>query len=391
MDDAASLLLLTHEFPPYPGGVARFCSSMAAAAARAGFRVTVFAPNHRRRDSMDYEEARNVEVVRFEGDIFNIKDLSSLKGIVKPLLSRQSWNIVHLADWPMLLAARGIRSATTERVASFHGSDVMVLKNSWRARLLGSRASLKAVDRYMCNSMFTSTVLTQAFPWISGRSITVAPLGVDGMWFDPPSEAAVSEFKRIVAFDSEDRLVLTVARLDARKGHLQTIAALSRLPDAMKVHLKYVCVGACHDLELVEKMQAVARAGRVKLHVTDSLPTALVRAAYSMATVFSLTAEPMKRRIEGFGLVLLEAAAAGLPAVVTAVHAIPEVVDPVSGWICQTGDIDALMRAFAGALTDGRRESLRDACIRHARKFPWDECARLTYGSAHPKVAFRET
>jgi phosphatidylinositol alpha-1,6-mannosyltransferase len=144
-------------------------------------------------------------------------------------------------------------------------------------------------------------------------------------------------------------------------------------------------------LELVEKMQAVARAGRVKLHVTDSLPTALVRAAYSMATVFSLTAEPMKRRIEGFGLVLLEAAAAGLPAVVTAVHAIPEVVDPVSGWICQTGDIDALMRAFAGALTDGRRESLRDACIRHARKFPWDECARLTYGSAHPKVAFRET
>lgn len=381
MDDTASLLLLTHEFPPYPGGVAQFCSSMAAAAARAGFRVTVLAPNHRRRNSMDYVEVRNVEVVRFEGDVFNIKDLSSLKGLVTPLLSRQSWNVVHLADWPMILAARGIRSATTERVASLHGSDVMVLKNSWRARLLGSHASLKAVDRYMCNSMFTSTVLTQAFPWISGRSVTVAPLGVNAMWFEPPSESAVSEFKRIVAFDIEDRLVLTVARLDARKGHLQTIAALSRLQDAVKVHLKYVCVGACHDRELVAQMQARARAGNVKLHITDSLPTPLVRAAYSMATVFSLTAEPMKKRIEGFGLVLLEAAAGGLPAVVTAVHAIPEVIDPVSGSICQPGDTEALTQAFAAALADGWREALRDACIRHARKFTWDECARLTYGS----------
>jgi phosphatidyl-myo-inositol dimannoside synthase len=380
--DASNLLLMTHEFPRYPGGVAQYCSSMAAAAARAGFRVTVLAPNHRGRESLDYQEVRNVEVVRFEGDIFNIKHLRSLKRIVNPLLTRQSWDIAHLADWPMLLAARGIRSAVSETVASLHGSDVMVLKNSWRARLWGSHSSLRAVDRYVCNSMFTSTLLTRAFPWIPAHSVAVTPLGVDGMWFEPPAESAVTEFKRIVAFDSDDRLVLTVARLDARKGHLQTIAALSRLPDSVKVHLKYVCVGSRHDTELLRNMLALARAGNVKLYVTDSLPTALVRAAYATASVFSLTAEPMEKRVEGFGLVLLEAAAAGLPAVVTAVHAIPEVVDPVAGWICPPADTEALTRAFADALTAGRREELRNACIRHARKFTWDACARLTYRTA---------
>jgi len=89
----------------------------------------------------------------------------------------------------------------------------------------------------------------------------------------------------------------------------------------------------------------------------------------------------MENQIEGFGLVLLEAAAAGLPAVVTAVHAIPEVVDSRAGWICQPRDIAGLARSFADALIDSRHDKMRDLCIDHAREFTWDQCARLTYGS----------
>ena len=42
-----------------------------------------------------------------------------------------------------------------------------------------------------------------------------------------------------------------------------------------------------------------------------------LKAAYTLAHIFALTGEDVPGRVEGFGLVLLEAAAQGLPAVVT--------------------------------------------------------------------------
>jgi glycosyltransferase involved in cell wall biosynthesis len=58
---------------------------------------------------------------------------------------------------------------------------------------------------------------------------------------------------------------------------------------------------------------------------------------------FALTAD-----YAGFGLILLEAMAAGRPVVATAVSAIPEVViDGETGLLCTAGDAEAVAVAFA--------------------------------------------
>lgn len=352
---------------------------MAAAAARRSIRVTVLAPDHREYATEEKVDPANIEVLRFPANVFHFRHLWRLQAMVSPVLRRQSWDIVHAADWPMILAVGRRRASTARHIASFHGSDIGVLKYSKLARLSCSAARIKRFDRYVCNSKYTAGLLTRAFPELQRTNIAVAPLGVDLSWFSAPTESAVSELKQQMNYQETDLVILTVARIDARKGHLKTIEALARLPSPIKERIKYICVGLKLDPVLIQSIVNTARSLGVRIVVTGVLPASQVRAAYSLAKVFALTVEPMEKKIEGFGLVLLEAAAAGLPAVVTAVHAIPEVVrDGCTGWICPPNDLPAITAAFEDAVGKTHHE-MSEACVHRARASTWDLCAELTY------------
>src|SRR3954466_13321777 len=82
MSPSKKILMLTHEFPPYPGGVGRYCWSLAAAAARAGHSVTVLAPAHAKHRSDHYRDPPGVKVVHFNGDLFHFRELSAVEQLV---------------------------------------------------------------------------------------------------------------------------------------------------------------------------------------------------------------------------------------------------------------------------------------------------------------------
>jgi len=90
---------------------------------------------------------------------------------------------------------------------------------------------------------------------------------------------------------------------------------------------------------------------------------------------FALTSE-----YEGFGLVLLEAMAAGRPVVATAVSAIPEVVaDGATGILCPAGDIEAVAAAFSRLADPGLQTALGEAgALRVERNFSIDSMVRKT-------------
>lgn len=68
---------------------------------------------------------------------------------------------------------------------------------------------------------------------------------------------------------------------------------------------------------------------------------------------------------EGFGLVLLEAMAQGLPVIGSAVSAIPEVViDDETGLLCPARDVNCLARALAALLADPARRAALGAAGR---------------------------
>ncbi len=380
------ILMLTHEFPPYPGGVGRYCWSLAAAAARAGHRVTVLAPAHASHRSDHYRDPPGVEVVHFSGDLFHFRELQALEQLVGEMVARERWDVIHAADWPMIAAARRLKLESTERVATLHGSDVLLLRHSLRARIAGAHRALKRFDTWVCNSSYTASLLRTGFPALA--NIRVAPLGVDAQWFDAPSADAVEAYRRRIGHDENARIVLTVARLDERKGHLATLAAIAKLPECDRRNVVYVCAGRSCDAAYEKRIVSTAAALGVRTVLTGALPDAELVAAYRTADVFALCGQKFPQKVEGFGLVLLEGAAQGLPAVVTNVHALPEVVvNGTTGWVCESDEPGRLAVALSMALASSGAKEMRDACVAHARKFTWDRCADQTYGRRLAAVA----
>lgn len=370
-----SILIATHEYLPYPGGIGRYCAALAGAAAAAGHRVAVLAPAYDGPVGSFCAED-GVTVHRFAGNTFQIAALGEYRARLRGLLASGAYDDVLAADWPALLALGPIATPGIRRLATIYGTEVLMFRRSWRLRLLGAGRALRSFDRLIGISGFTRDLLARQHPPLASRACAI-PLGVDSGWFRTPSTEALAAFRTRCGIKDGIRVVLTVARLDSRKGHNRTIEALGRLPAALRCQVRYVCVGRIVDEAYAARLREQAAARSVDLLLTGPIPDAEVLAAYRSADVFALTANAEAHKVEGFGLVLLEAAAQGLPSVVTPVDAIPEVI--AAG---RTGHVadnpEALAAAFADVL-DGDPQRWRDDCIAHARTFSWDVCARETF------------
>jgi phosphatidyl-myo-inositol alpha-mannosyltransferase len=81
---------------------------------------------------------------------------------------------------------------------------------------------------------------------------------------------------------------------------------------------------------------------------------------------------------ESFGIVLVEAMAAGAPVLASDLDAFRLVVDSGRlGWLFDVGDADALARAVLGLLRDGaERDRLRDAARLAVRRYDWGSVAK---------------
>lgn len=378
---AQSVLIITHEYLPYPGGIGRYCASLARASVQAGFAVDVIAPDYGQAVHDDDFAGSGVKVHRFPGDTFRLAQLRTYRQLIRDQLSARRYDCILAADWPAILALGAVKTPGCQRLATIYGTDVLMFEKSLRLWLSGASRGLRSCDRLVCISDFTRSLVSRIYPTLAGKT-DVVPLGVDEQWFSMPDASAIETFRGRIGREARDLIILTVARLDSRKGHDQTIAALALLPDALKRRLKYVCVGRTVDTEYCDRLRVLAGASGLRLVVTGAIPDAEVLAAYHEADVFALTANAQPRKVEGFGLVLLEAAAQGLPSVVTPVDAIPEVINSgLTGFIAASPQ--SLATAFETLLSSDR-SLWRAGCINHARRFTWDACARATFAGLMP-------
>lgn len=148
----------------------------------------------------------------------------------------------------------------------------------------------------------------------------VIPLGVKPP--DEPEAVAIRDFRRIARIGPDDRVILTVGRLIKRKGTAWFAKeALPQLPEGAV----YVVIGEGKEAGSTRAAASAAGvADRVRLlgRVSDTL----LAAAYDSADIFVMPNVPVPGDMEGFGLVALEAAAAGLPVVAARLEGITEAV-----------------------------------------------------------------
>lgn len=158
--------------------------------------------------------------------------------------------------------------------------------------------------------------------------------------------------------------LLCVATLTPRKGHallLQALAGLTRLPWVL--HL----VGSAErDPGTAARLQALAAPLGERVVWHGELPGPALRAHYLAADVFVLPS-----LYEGYGMVIAEAVAHGLPVVTTDGGALAHTLPAGAGLQVSAGDGPALQAALERVLSDaGLREHLAAGARQAAAALP---------------------
>jgi glycosyltransferase involved in cell wall biosynthesis len=156
-----------------------------------------------------------------------------------------------------------------------------------------------------------------------------------------------------------ERFMLYSGRVAPNKGLPFLLDSLARIPPAERPALVLMGRdwGVRAQLDAQARSLGLADAMHWLGHVSDP---AMYRAVFRRARLFVLPSE-----YEAFGLVLLEAMAAGVPTVATAVGGMPEVLDHGrAGTLVPYGDTTAMANAIR-RLLEG---SERDRCIAEGRR-----------------------
>ncbi len=195
------------------------------------------------------------------------------------------------------------------------------------------------------------------------------------------SDASLDNLRRQDAGVRPDdcQVALMVARLDHRKGVDVLVRAMSDVKEAG------ACLRAVVAGEGIERASLEALIDELELEQQVDLIGAVddneLQRLYAQAAMFVLPS-----RYEGFGIVLIEAMAAGLPIVTTSVGAIPDVVGDAARVVAPE---DAHACAQAMLALHGDPESARElgekAWDRVNERFRWSDlgpCYVATYARA---------
>jgi phosphatidylinositol alpha-1,6-mannosyltransferase len=354
-------LLVTNDFPPKIGGIQSYLHELWRRLPPGD--VTVLTTRHP--GAAEWDAAQRFRVVRApERQFF---PTASLARRIDALAREVGAGVILLDPW-LPLGHLGPRLRAAPYVAVMHGAEVTVPGRLPVSRQLGRRV-LRASAGVVAAGQYPAREAMRA----AGQPLrgVVVPPGVDVARFRPVEPAGRAQIRRSFGLDPDRPLVLGVSRLVPRKGFDVLIDAVAGLPD-----VELAIAGAGRDrrrLESRARRQGVDNRVRFLGRVPDddSFPR-----LYACADVF---AAPCRDRwggleAEGFGIVFLEAAAAGVPAVAGRSGGSHEaVVDGETGLV-----VDSRVLAVRAALArilgdDSLRARMGDAArARAVAEFSYD-------------------
>ncbi len=380
MSAPSGVIIVTCEYAPFPGGIGVYAAQVAKAVAAAGHSACVIAPSY---DGLDIGaekgEGEDAPLSRLRVERLLRHHAIPLRAIPKVLatLRRQP------ADWPllaadirslMLVAALQPLHRRPYRVA-IHGSEVSKLTRRSPFWTL-VRAAYRRAERIAANSQATLDLYLTAVPSSKrarSRETVIYP-GIVATAFQIEDPAFDS--RQLAALPDDATLVCAVGRIEPRKGQMQAVQALARARDAHGLaNPVLILAGRPETPDALAAVAAEASRLNIPLIAPGRVSDADIRRLYRRSACHLLLAQAETGRIEGFGLVLLEAAAQNCPSVATRVGGIPEAMGP-TGVLVDPGDIDAAAAAIAAYATDpDRRHSDGLNAQIWARGFDWSVCA----------------
>ncbi|HJM72079.1 MAG TPA: glycosyltransferase family 4 protein [Acidimicrobiales bacterium] len=365
-------LLVTNDFPPKVGGIQSYLWELWRRLPAGSVAV----------HSTPYEGAREFDAAQD----FAVSRSREPVLLPTPMVSRRVGRLAeaHRADlviWdPALPVGHVAPKVELPYAVVLHGAEVTV-----PGRLPGTRQLLRRVLRgaslVICAGRYPAAEAERA----AGRSLptVVVPPGVDTARFQPLDSAERASVRQELGLPVDAPLVVSVSRLVPRKGMDTLIRAAARLRDRVP-DVVVAIAGSGRDRARLEGLIASTGA---PVRLLGRVPDEVLPGLYGAGDVFSMSCRNRWGGLEqeGFGIVFVEAAAAGVPAVAGESGGSAEaVVHGETGLVVPRPDAsDQVADALADLLDDEtrRREMGRRARQRAEIEFSYDVlAARLRSG-----------
>ena len=230
-------------------------------------------------------------------------------------------------------------------------------------------------DANIANSEYTLEEMVKL--GVRRETITLIYPGVETERFRPglPCE----DLKQSISLQTGQKLILSVGRLVRRKGFDQVIRSLPELvKQSIDVHYALIGIGEDWDYlsELAKELGVSER-----LHLLGHVSPEDLPRWYNACDVFVMANREINGDTEGFGMVFLEAAACGKPAIAgDAGGTAAAVVDGETGLRIDGHREELVTSALCAVLNDAVFAArLADAGLARARtEFSWDSVANKT-------------
>ena len=377
----APQLLLSYDFPPMGGGIARWMGELAKRY-----------PPGRLIVSTGQFGGGNLGDQQFVSCIDRLpirsSRLRSLPGVVRWSHRADALARKHGAEFvwcgnlkPAAYPAKWVKTRVgVPYGVLLHGGDLLTLRHQVNRSYTKNRVACSLLDSaalLVCNSGYTAALCRSILgdlrlTALQDRVHTV-PLGADRDVFRPGLDP--SEVRRRYGLAGR-RWLLSVARLTRHKGIDTGIRVLAQLASEYP-DLGYAVVGTGDDLPELESLgRVLGVADRIKF--LGQVPEADLPEVYNSAEIYLGLSRIMPERVEGFGISLAEASASGLPVVAGSSGGIPETVeDGVSGRLVSPEQVNDVSVAVRSLLNDRALASRLGAKGRERieRYYNWDRVA----------------
>jgi len=349
--------IVTQSYYPRFGGVTEHVHATAAELTRRGHDVRVITSRFDTEPPVELPVdriGRNV-LIPYNRAFVDFTIGVGLRRQLRALFRRYDFDVIHThcpAAPSLPLIAVG--TAECPQVGTFHMTGRNALQDLFRAPLSKRMTRLDA-------RIAVSETARECAEHYFGGSYQVIPNGIDVERFHPDNDP-------IDGWQSPGRVnIVFVGRLDPRKGVDDLIAAVPGVIERTRGRARFLIVG---DSYLRRRLEGAVRPD-MREHVTfvGAVPAHDLPRWYATADIFVSPATGN----ESFGIVLLEAMAAGRPVVCSDIAGYRTVVTPdLNAAVHAPGDVASLTDALSRLVEDeDRRTMLAINGRKRALEFAW--------------------
>jgi glycosyltransferase involved in cell wall biosynthesis len=351
---------LTHEFPPFRGGVATYSYEISKEALSVGAPVEFWVPGPMHSDDLPNVMRLNcgrklnpwhhfqmmVEVWKRRRMLKNNKLILASYG-------------AHLAVMPLVLFG-GLSNVTI--CSLIYGSEIPRFDRNgfWRFIV---RKFYKKISKVFVISKYTARLL-KATSWGCDLQPAFA--------FCASSSAATQNVDIPSVKEDGFFRILTLARIHPRKGQLDTARAIACLPSDVKSKIIYQ-IGGTGDPSYTKEIQTFCLLNQIALDLLGEVPDDKLAGVYNSCDLFVMTSRTLSKSVEGFGISYIEAAWHGKPSIAYCSGGVEEaIMDGRTGFLVPESEIKAVAEAIQRLIQNPKeRLALASSCREFARSFSW--------------------